>query len=117
MKNITIIGTGYVGLTTGACFADMGNNVVCLDIDEAKIASLRQGTIPIHEPGLQEVVIRNADAGRLSFTTSYAEGMRDAEYVFIAVGTPSDGDGGADLSQVREAARSIAAHLTHSVIV
>jgi UDPglucose 6-dehydrogenase len=117
MKNITVIGTGYVGLTTGACFADMGNQVVCIDIDEAKLERLRAGIMPIHEPGLQEVVVRNMEAGRLRFTTSYVEGMRSAQFVFIAVGTPSDGHGGADLSQVREAAKSIAEELDHPVIV
>ena len=117
MKNITVIGTSYVGLTTGTCFADMGNQVVCVDIDERKVAGLWQGIMPIHEPGLQELVIRNVKAGRLTFTTSYAEGMREAEFVFIAVGTPDDGNGGADLSQVRAAARSIARALTHSVVV
>jgi UDPglucose 6-dehydrogenase len=117
MKNITVIGTSYVGLTTGACFADMGNQVVCIDVDEQKIARLQEGILPIHEPGLQEVVLRNARAGRLHFTTSYEEGMREAEFVFIAVGTPDDGSGGADLSQVRTAAKSIAEHLNRSVII
>jgi len=117
LKNITVIGTSYVGLTTGACFADMGNQVVGIDVDEEKIARLRQGILPIHEPGLQEVVVRNANAGRLRFTTSYEEGMREAEFVFIAVGTPDDGKGGADLSQVRTAAQSIAEALTRPVIV
>jgi UDPglucose 6-dehydrogenase len=117
MKNITVIGTGYVGLTTGASFADLGNQVVCIDIDEAKLERLRQGIMPIHEPGLQEVVVRNMNAGRLRFTTSYEEGMRAAQFVFIAVGTPSDGHGGADLSQVRSAAKSIAEHLDHPVII
>ncbi|MBV9282275.1 MAG: UDP-glucose/GDP-mannose dehydrogenase family protein [Chloroflexi bacterium] len=117
MKNITVIGTSYVGLTTGTCFADMGNQVVCVDVDAEKIAHLRDGILPIHEPGLQEVVIRNARAGRLHFTTSYEEGMREADFVFIAVGTPDDGRGGADLSQVRSAAQSIARALTRPVIV
>ena len=117
MKNITVIGTSYVGLTTGTCFADMGNQVCCIDVDEQKIARLREGILPIHEPGLQEVVVRNAGAGRLRFTTSYEEGMRGADFVFIAVGTPDDGSGGADLSQVRAATKSIAEHLIHPVIV
>ena len=117
MKKITVIGTSYVGLTTGTCFADMGNQVVGVDVDATKIAHLQEGILPIHEPGLQEVVVRNAHAGRLRFTTSYQEGMRDAEFVFIAVGTPGDGDGGADLSQVRAAAQSIAEALTRPVIV
>jgi UDPglucose 6-dehydrogenase len=117
MKHITVIGTSYVGLTTGACFADIGNHVVCIDVDEGKIERLRQGILPIHEPGLQEVVVRNAAADRLRFTTSYEEGMQEAEFVFIAVGTPGDGRGGADLAQVRSAAKSIAEALTHPVIV
>jgi UDPglucose 6-dehydrogenase len=95
----------------------MGNRVVCVDVDEQKIARLREGGIPIHEPGLQEVIVRNAAAGRLHFTTSYEEGMRDAEFVFIAVGTPDDGSGGADLSQIRAAAQSIAEHLSHPIAV
>jgi len=117
MKNITVIGTSYVGLTTGTCFADMGNQVVCIDIDAEKIAWLCDGILPIHEPGLGEVVVRNLRAGRIRFSTSYAEGLQHADFVFIAVGTPDDGQGGADLSQVRAAARSIAKALTHPVIV
>src|SRR5947209_8510260 len=105
MKNITVIGTSYVGLTTGVSFADMGNQVICIDIDQAKIDRLNDGIMPIHEPGLQEVVVRNMRANRLRFTTSYEEGMREAEFVFIAVGTPDNGRGGADLSQVRSAAQ------------
>jgi UDPglucose 6-dehydrogenase len=117
VRQITVIGTGYVGLTTGACFADMGNHVVGLDIDEEKIGRLQEGILPIYEPGLQEVVLRSMGAGRLRFTTDYADALRRAEFIFIAVGTPDDGSGGADLSQVRAAARSIAEHLTGSVIV
>lgn len=117
MKNITVIGTSYVGLTTGTCFADLGNQVWCIDIDSAKIANLQDGILPIHEPGLAEVVQRNIGAGRLRFTTSYPEGMRDAEFVFIAVGTPDSGRGGADLSQVRAAAMGIAQVLDHEVVV
>lgn len=117
MKNIAVIGTSYVGLTTGTCFADMGNQVVCVDVDEDKIERLSNGVLPIHEPGLQEVVVRNAAVGRLTFTTSYPEALEGAQFVFIAVGTPDDGDGGADLSQVRSAAQSIAEAVTHGVIV
>jgi UDPglucose 6-dehydrogenase len=117
MKNITVIGTGYVGLTTGACFADMGNQVTCIDIDEVRISRLQAGVIPIYEPGLQEVVVRSLAAERLRFSTSYAEGLAEAELVFIAVGTPDDGRGGADLSQVRAAAKSIAEHLIRPIIV
>ncbi|MGH2447669.1 MAG: UDP-glucose dehydrogenase family protein [Chloroflexota bacterium] len=117
MKRITVIGTGYVGLTTGAAFADSGNQVVCVDVDEGKIERLRHGELPIHEPGLSEVVVRNLEAGRLAFTSSYEEGIAQAEFVFIAVGTPSTGNGGADLSQVRAAAKSVAQVLDHPVIV
>ena len=107
MKSIAVIGTSYVGLTTGACFADLGNQVVCVDVDAAKIAGLQEGVLPIHEPGLGEVVVRNARAGRLAFTTSYAEALADAAFVFIAVGTPDGGNGGADLSQLLQAVMDI----------
>jgi UDPglucose 6-dehydrogenase len=117
MKTIAVIGTGYVGLTTGTSFADMGNQVRCVDIDEAKIARLQQGILPIYEPGLQEVVVRNMGTGRLRFTTSFEEGLRGAQFIFIAVGTPDDGSGGADLSQVRTAAKAIAETLEGPVIV
>jgi UDPglucose 6-dehydrogenase len=117
MKTIAVIGTGYVGLTTGTAFADMGNQVRCIDIDQGKIARLQEGILPIFEPGLQEVVVRNMGTGRLRFTTSFADGLRDAQFIFIAVGTPDDGSGGADLSQVRSAAKSIAETLEGSVIV
>lgn len=108
MKNIAVAGTGYVGLVTGTCFADLGNKVVCIDIDEHKIQTLRAGGVPIYEPGLEEVIRRNVAAGRLSFTTSYPEGLDQAEFVFIAVGTPMGVDGEADLQYVRMAAESIA---------
>lgn len=117
MRNITVIGTGYVGLVTGTCFADLGNLVVCLDIDETKIEILNSGGMPIYEPGLEEVVRRNVKAGRLSFTTSYEEGLRDAEFVFIAVGTPEGVDGEADLRYVRMAARSIAQVMDHPLSI
>ncbi|MCD6290952.1 MAG: UDP-glucose/GDP-mannose dehydrogenase family protein [Anaerolineae bacterium] len=117
MKDICVIGVGYVGLVTGTCFADLGNRVVCVDIDEEKIEGLNAGVMPIYEPGLEEMVRRNQAAGRLSFTTSYAEGLRDAEFVFIAVGTPSDVDGEADLRYVRMAAESIAEHMDHPLII
>jgi len=117
MRNITVIGTGYVGLVTGTCFADLGNRVVCLDIDEAKINLLNSGGLPIYEPGLEEVVRRNVKAKRLSFTTSYVEGLKDTEFVFIAVGTPEGVDGEADLRYVRMAARSIAEVMEHSLII
>jgi UDPglucose 6-dehydrogenase len=117
MKNIAVIGTGYVGLVTGTCFADLGNRVTCIDIDEHKIEVLRAGGAPIYEPGLEEVIRRNVTAGRLSFTTSYAEGLQNAEYVFIAVGTPSGVDGEADLQYVRMAAESIAEIMQHPLVI
>ena len=117
MKNITVIGAGYVGLVTGVCFADLGNRVVCLDINEQKIEGLRQGTMPIYEPGLEELVARNRAANRLSFTTSYPDGLREADFVFIAVGTPEGVDGEADLRYVRMAARSIAEAMDHPMII
>ncbi len=117
MKRITVIGTGYVGLVTGTCFADLGNKVIGLDIDERKIAMLREGKVPIFEPGLEEMVRRNMEAGRLSFTTSYEEALEDAEFVFIAVGTPEGVDGEADLRYVRMAAESIAEFMDHPMII
>lgn len=117
MRNITVIGVGYVGLVTGACFADLGNRVVCLDISEEKIEKLKQGIMPIYEPGLEEMVERNVRAGRLSFTTSYAEAIKDAEFVFIAVGTPEGVDGEADLKYVRAAAEAIADVMDHPLII
>ena len=104
---ITIIGSGYVGLVSGACFADLGNDVVCLDIDEKKIAQLRGGGIPIYEPGLQSLVSQNVAAGRLRFTTDVEEGVAHGAVQFIAVGTPSDQDGSADMRYVIAAARNI----------
>lgn len=117
MKNIAVIGTGYVGLVTGTCFADLGNKVTCIDIDERKIKVLLAGGVPIFEPGLEEVIRRNIAAGRLNFTTSYADGLRDAEFVFIAVGTPSGVDGEADLQYVRMAAETIAETMDHPLII
>ncbi len=117
MRNITVIGVGYVGLVTGACFADLGNRVTCLDIDEEKIEKLKQGIMPIYEPGLEELVERNVRAGRLFFTTSYAEALKEAEFAFIAVGTPEGVDGEADMRYVRMAAESIADVLDHPLII
>ncbi|PJF41199.1 MAG: UDP-glucose/GDP-mannose dehydrogenase family protein [Chloroflexi bacterium] len=117
MKNICVIGTGYVGLVTGTCFADLGNRVIAVDYDEAKVERLKQGEMPIYEPGLKEMVERNTHAGRLSFTTSYDEGLEDAEYVFICVGTPEGVDGEADLQYVRSAAESIAKTMKHPLII
>ncbi|NOX61994.1 MAG: UDP-glucose/GDP-mannose dehydrogenase family protein [Chloroflexi bacterium] len=117
MKNICVLGAGYVGLVTGACFADLGNRVIILDIDEKKIEMLQRGETPIFEPGLSELILRNVAAERLCFTTSYAEGLQNVEFVFVAVGTPSGVDGEADLQYVRMAAESIAEHMTHPLIV
>jgi UDPglucose 6-dehydrogenase len=118
MATITVIGTGYVGLVTGTCLADMGNKVTCVDIVEEKITQLRQGILPIYEPGLEEMVERNVQAQRLHFTTSYAEGMTGADFIFIAVNTPTSNEqGGADMSYVESTARSIALELDHTVII
>lgn len=117
MKNIALIGVGYVGLVSGACFADLGNKVTCVDINEQRIDNLRQGIMPIFEPGLEELTRRNVKAGRLAFTTSYAEALQDADFAFIAVGTPSDVDGQADLRYVRMAAESIADVIDHYLII
>lgn len=117
MSNICIVGTGYVGLVTGACFADLGHRVICLDVDEGKIARLKQGIMPIYEPGLEELVQRNARGGRLSFTSAYPEALAEAEFAFIAVGTPSGVNGEADLQYVRTVAESIADVVNHPIIV
>src|SRR4030095_15982027 len=114
---ITVIGSGYVGLVTGACLADAGNNVVCFDIDAAKIAALGQGRIPIHEPGLAEIVRRNLDAGRLRFSGDQVLAARHGAFQMIAVGTPPDEDGSADLQHVIAAARNIGAHMDGERIV
>ena len=108
---ITIIGTGYVGLVSGACLAELGNDVMCMDVDETKIGMLKRGEIPIYEPGLEALVKRNAAAGRLRFTTDHAESARHGEVQFIAVGTPPDEDGSADLQYVLAAARNIGRHM------
>ena len=107
MSNIAVIGTGYVGLVTGTCFADLGNDVCCMDVAEDKIKKLKAGISPIYEPGLEEMLQRNRKARRLSFTTSYEDALQDAEFVFIAVGTPEAPDGSADMRYVEMAARSI----------
>ena len=115
---ITVIGTGYVGLVTGACLAEMGNHVVCLDVDAAKIRILEDGGIPIHEPGLLEIVKRNRAAGRLQFTTDIPAAVNHGTLQFIGVGTPPDEDGSADLRHVLEAARNIGRYMTdHKVII
>ena len=115
---VTVVGTGYVGLVTGACLSEMGNHVVCLDIDERKIQLLKDGGIPIHEPGLQAVVHRNVAAGRLQFTTDIEEAVAHGTIQFIGVGTPPDEDGSADLQYVLAAATNIGRHMTdYKVIV
>jgi len=114
---IAIVGTGYVGLVTGACFAEMGNNTVCVDIDEQKLAGLRQGILPIHEPGLEQMVVANTSAARLVFSSDLSAAISDAEVVFIAVGTPPNEDGSADLSHVLAVAKSIGQNLQHPIVV
>lgn len=115
--NIAIVGTGYVGLVSGTCFAEMGASVTCVDVDSKKIDALRQGIIPIYEPGLDDLVARNMKAGRLNFTTDLAECLGSVEVVFIAVGTPPDEDGSADLSAVLNVARSIGRNMDRYVLV
>ncbi|MDE0095233.1 MAG: UDP-glucose/GDP-mannose dehydrogenase family protein [Gammaproteobacteria bacterium] len=109
--NITVVGAGYVGLVTGACLADVGNHVVCVDTDRDKIDGLNRGIVPIHEPGLDQLVADNREAGRIRFTTDIARGVAHGEVIFIAVGTPPDEDGSADLAHVLEAARSVGEHM------
>ena len=115
--NITVFGTGYVGLVTGACLADVGHNVMCVDVDQAKIEGLKQGRIPIYEPGLEPMVLRNHDEGRLHFTTDAAEGVKFGALQFIAVGTPPDEDGSADLQYVLAVARTIGEHMDDYKVV
>lgn len=115
--NIAIVGTGYVGLVTGTCFAETGANVTCIDVNEEKIAKLKEGIIPIYEPGLEDMVERNVKAGRLHFSTSLVECLDDVEIVFSAVGTPPDEDGSADLKYVLEVARTIGKHINKYTLV
>lgn len=115
--NIAIVGTGYVGLVSGTCFAEIGVNVVCVDTNEAKIESLKNGRIPIYEPGLEDMVSRNVKAGRLRFSTSLPDVLPEVDVVFSAVGTPPDEDGSADLSYVLEVARTIGRHMNRYVLV
>lgn len=114
---IAIIGTGYVGLVTGTCFSEMGVDVTCVDIDNEKIENLKRGVIPIYEPGLEEMVLRNHKAGRLKFTTDLNECIHDVDIVFSAVGTPPDEDGSADLKYVLEVARSIGKSINKYILV
>jgi len=117
MKQICVVGVGYVGLVTGACFADLGNRVIALDVNQERIEGLKKGVMPIYEPGLEELVERNVKAGRLSFTTSYQEAMAGTEFTFIAVGTPSGVNGEADLQYVAAAARSIAEVMSNPMVI
>jgi UDPglucose 6-dehydrogenase len=114
---VAVVGTGYVGLVVGACLAETGNDVVCADVDAAKIAALNAGTIPIYEPGLEPLVRRNEASGRLRFTTDVAEAVRASRVVFIAVGTPPDEDGSADLQHVLAVARTIGDNMTDAKVV
>lgn len=114
---VTIFGTGYVGLVTGTCLAEMGNHVVCVDVDADKVARLERGEIPIYEPGLEPMVVRNHKAGRLAFTTNAGPAVRHGEIVFIAVGTPPDEDGSADLRYVLEVARTIGEYMGEYTVV
>jgi UDPglucose 6-dehydrogenase len=111
--NVAVVGTGYVGLVVGACLAETGNEVVCADVDEAKIAALRQNRMPIYEPGLEPLVSQNQRQGRLRFATDVADAVRASDVVFIAVGTPPDGDGCADLQHVLAVARTIGQNMNH----
>ena len=117
MKQICVVGVGYVGLVTGACFSDLGNRVIALDVNEQRIENLKKGVMPIYEPGLEELVERNVRTGRLSFTTSYQEALDGTEYAFIAVGTPSSVNGEADLQYVATAAKAIAENMTKPLII
>ncbi|MCB0300160.1 MAG: UDP-glucose/GDP-mannose dehydrogenase family protein, partial [Calditrichaeota bacterium] len=115
---LTIIGTGYVGLVAGACFAESGNNVICMDKDENKIGKLKSGVIPIYEPGLDLLVKRNQSNGRLTFTTDMQAAVQKSDVIFIAVGTPPGEDGSADLSYVLAVAKSIGEHMNaHKIVV
>lgn len=114
---IVIVGTGYVGLVSGTCFSEMGVDVTCVDIDRKKIDKLRQGIIPIYEPGLEELVSKNVNAGRLHFTTDLREILDEVEVVFSAVGTPPDEDGSADLKYVLEVARSVGQNMKKYLVI
>ena len=114
---VTIIGSGYVGLVTGACLAELGNQVFCLDLDQKKIDILNSGGVPIYEPGLKEMITRNKEAGRIVFSTDIAASVEHGEIQFIAVGTPPDEDGSADLKYVLAAAKNIAKHMTSFKVI
>src|SRR5215471_11487092 len=115
---IAVIGSGYVGLVTGACFAEFGVDVTCVDVDAEKIADLSQGRVTIYEPGLEQLVSKNLHAGRLRFTSDFKLAVEQALVIFLAVGTPSQANGSVDLSQLESAARSVADHMRgYKVIV
>ena len=114
---LSVIGTGYVGLVTGTCFSEMGNDVWCVDVVEKKINDLKNGIIPIYEPGLTEMVINNKNAGRLNFTTDIKEALETSEIVFIAVGTPMGEDGSADLQYVLTVAKSIGENMKRHMYI
>ncbi len=116
--NIAVVGTGYVGLVAGTCFADTGNEVICVDIDQKKIDSLKKGAVPIYEPGLKDMVTRNVKEDRLSFTTNIKKAVEEAQIIFIAVGTPPNEDGSADLKHVLAVARDSGKYMNgYKVIV
>ncbi len=118
MKKIAVVGTGYVGLVTGTCFAETGNQVICVDIDVAKVEKMRQGVVPIYEPHLDVLFERNIKANRLSFTTDLAAGIKDAEIIFLALPTPPGEDGSADLSYILGVAEQLGKLITdYKVIV
>jgi len=116
--DIAVVGTGYVGLVTGTCFSETGNNVICVDIDARKVERMKNGEVPIYEPGLDVLFERNTRAGRLHFTTSLEEGIKDAEVIFLALPTPPGGDGSADLSYILGVAEQLSHIITdYKVIV
>jgi len=114
---ISVVGTGYVGLVTGTCFSETGVEVTCVDIDEKKIENLKKGIVPIYEPGLEPLLLRNQEMGRLQFSTSIKESLFETEVVFIAVGTPPGEDGSADLQHVIAVAREIGRHMDHYLLI
>ena len=115
--NISIIGAGYVGLVTGACFTEMGNTVTCVDINEKKVANLEKGIIPIYEPGLEGIITHALEEKRIRFTTSIAQALEETTICFIAVDTPMSADGSADLKNVFKVAHDIGRHMTHDMLV
>ena len=115
--NISIVGTGYVGLVTGTCFSEMGNEVYCVDVIEENIESLKKGIVPIYEPGLEEMIKRNYAQGNLHFTTNLKEGLENSDICFIAVGTPMGEDGSVDLQYVRQVAQQIGQTMVHDMVV